>query len=215
MGKIIFCLLYIVCLLTTFSIHRVAKDAIECISEFRKCLRLFPKTFYGLMLRNIRKIRKNICTVIENKAGALHHLKCVRDERTSEKLHLVRSVVTGWTKVMTYIANENSPEVLLPYMCCAFHFLYDDSISKINEQCASTTGDQTSVFIMSFLKSAIDDMLDFGCATHKSLKFCQETMSSELQEFKKIYQIGLQEPFSVTPVVPLLKIATSLHLENL
>lgn len=168
-----------------------------------------------MVVRNVKKIRRKICSSDEHKKKSLHHFKCLSDGKTKEKIQLFRSVVNGWTKVATYIAKETSPDIIIPNLCCSFHFLYEDSVFLLNEQCSATTGNETAEYIMNFVKSGSDDLMDIGCATHKSLEYCRKTMPNELQIFKNLSDTGRKEPFSVTPVVPLLKIATNLDLVNL
>jgi hypothetical protein len=165
-----------------------------------------------MIVRNVRKTMNKMCTSENDKQEALYHLQCF----SVEKLPLLLSVVTGWTKVMTHIAGPDTrSDDIIPNMCCAFHYLYDDGIRMLNEQCASTTGNATAEFIIGLLRSAVDDILDIGCQTHKSKEYCDTNMPNEMLLFKNLTEIGMKEPFSVTPIVPILKLATNLHLENL
>jgi len=108
-----------------------------------------------------------------------------------------------------------SQEIIIPNLCCAFHFLYDDGIRMMNQECASTTGNETAEFIIGFVKSFVNDLLEIGCGTHKSLEYCEQTMPSEMTVIRNLTEIGRKKTFSVTPIVPLLKIASNLDLETL
>ena len=68
----------------------------------------------------------------------------------------------------------------------------------------------TGDFVVGILKSAVSDILDLGCAKHHSLQVCQKAMPTQIDVVKMLLVKGLTEKFFVTPITPLLQIASNL-----
>ena len=185
--------------------HKI-KATVDCVHDYRSCLKLFPKTFFGIIMRDVRKTAKRICSSQDEKSLAVEHLRCFDSK---EKLNLFRSVVSGWTNVLNYV-NTIPPNNIIPNLCCAYHFLHQHGIATINDTCLNITGPMTGDFVVGILKSAVSDILDLGCAKHHSLQVCQKAMPTQIDVVKMLLVKGLTEKFFVTPITPLLQIASNL-----
>lgn len=182
------------------------RSTVDCVHDYRSCLKLFPKTFFGIIMRDVRKTMKKVCSSREQKSLAIDHLRCFDSK---ENIQLFHSVIGGWTKVLTHVTTLPSNDII-PSMCCAYHYLYHHGINTINQTCIDITGPSTGDFVVNIIRSAVSDLLDLGCAKHHSLQVCQMMMPQRIQEVSEVLTQGLKERFVVTPIAPLLQIASNL-----
>lgn len=136
----------------------------------------------------------------------LRHLKCF----DPKNIPLLYRLMNGWTKVLNYIADDINPDVIIPNLCCSYHYMLFEGMARVREECTNRTGPETGKFIMSVIESVVSSAVDLGCGKHNSFQVCQELMWPEMQFFFNLTLVGMDEPFLVSPIIPLLKIAENL-----
>lgn len=151
------------------------KGELICIRSFgTTCLKLFPKTIFGLIRKNVEKVYKQLCRTQAGKEskllflkhfnlnlnlpGAIQHFKCFKPDN----LPILHAVVDRMTMFVDFVAKNATDDQLLPYLCCAFHIFFEDTKLLVDELCANITGKGTSEFILDIIRTVVTDAVDLG-----------------------------------------------------
>lgn len=186
------------------------KGTMACLSEYgRSCLRLMPKTLYGVMARDARKALRTMCSDAAAKGRALRHLACFR----RDKLPFYYDMVNGYTNVLVHLSR---PEIPVPEVigscCCAFHLLHETSVRVIDGECNGVTGLQTGAFVGGLVRTIASSALDVSCGKHSSIAVCQQLQPDAMALYARLLREGQTSgkrfPFSM--IVPMVKILNNL-----
>ena len=156
-----------------------------CVRDYGKsCLKLFPRTIFTLVRKNVERVYRNFCHTKEGKEMAIKHFSCFKPQN----LPVLHSVVDRITLTLEYIAkNVTDDNQILPYMCCAFYTFYQQTQIIVDGLCLNTTGPDTSQFVINLIKAVVTDALDLGCGKFGSYKKCQENLPQGIQVFNSIF----------------------------
>ena len=183
------------------------KGTISCLSEYRVCLKLMPKTLYSVMTRDAKKTMKGICSSPENKKKALTHLKCF----SKEKLDFYYRMLNGYTNVMVHLSKpEIQLQELIGSCCCAFHVLYNNGVETIDRECNALTGQETGVFVGNMVRTMAASAIDVSCGKHSSLDVCNQLQPKEMKLYQQLLEEGQKKRFTFSMVMPLVKILNNL-----
>ena len=178
-----------------------------CVIEYRSCLKLVPKTLFGVMVHDAKKTMKSICSSPQNKRKALHHLKCF----DRNKLPIYYSMLSGYTNVVMYLAQGSIPlPDLIGSCCCAFHQLYQDAVQVINGECFNVTNADTGVFVGNLIRSVVSSAVDVACGKHSSLEVCNQLQPDQMRSYLRIMEEGQRKRFPFSPVIPMVKVLNML-----
>lgn len=72
------------------------KETVSCVSSYRQCLKAFPKQLFNIVVRDIKKQMKLICSSSAKKKEALGHLKCFEEKHRE----FLIGVLNGVTNVL-------------------------------------------------------------------------------------------------------------------
>jgi hypothetical protein len=160
-----------------------------CVRDYgRSCLKLFPRTIFTLVRKNVERVYKNFCHTKEGKESAVKHFSCFKPEN----LPVLHSVVDRITMTLEYIAkNVTDDNRILPYMCCAFYTFYRQTKIIVDNMCLNKTGPETSHFIINIIKAVVTDALDLGCGKFGSYKKCQDNLPEGVQVFNDIFSTSI------------------------
>ena len=159
-----------------------------CVRDYGKsCLKLFPRTIFTLVRKNVERVYKNFCHTQEGKEAAIKHFSCFKPQN----LPVLHSVIDRITMTLEYIQfNVTNDNDILPYMCCAFYTFYRQTRVIVDNMCMNTTGPETSTFIINIIKAIVTDALDLGCGRFGSYKKCQENLPQGVQVFNDIFSLN-------------------------
>ena len=180
------------------------RSHMDCLFEYRTCLKLVPKTLYGIMARDAKKTLKQICMNPAAKKQALDHLKCFSDEN----FNLYYRMLNGYTNVVMHLSKTPEPELpqLIGSACCAFHALYKNGYDMISHVCDGVTGKATGQFVGGLVRSFATSAIDVVCGKHSSVEVCNQLMPKQMQAFEQQVKEGQGMRFPFSPVTPLVKI---------
>lgn len=179
------------------------KSTMQCLVEYRTCLKLMPKTLFGVMARDAKKALKQICTTPENKRTALAHLKCFN----KEKLPFYYSMINSYTNVLVHLSSPGIQlQELIGSCCCAFHLLYREGVQTVDRECNAVTGLETGVFVGNLLRTIASSAIDVSCGKHHSIEVCNQLQPNEMKLYRQLMQEGMNKRFSFSMVLPLVKI---------
>jgi hypothetical protein len=188
------------------------KGELICVREYgRVCLKLFPRTIFAIVRKNVEKVFKSFCTTDSGKATAVKHFGCFKPEN----LRVLHSVVDKITHTLQYIEKNTTDVQIIPYMCCAFYTFYHETQIIVDNMCLNVTGAETSEFVINIIKAAVTDALDLGCGQYGSYKKCTENLPEGVQIYTQIFQQNaymnstLDVP-TFSPVIPMIAIAKRL-----
>ena len=188
------------------------KGELVCVREYgRACLKLFPRTIFTIVRKNVEKVFKSFCTNHSGKEAAVKHLQCFKPEN----LAVLHSVVDKITHTLEFIQKNTTEDQIIPYMCCAFYTFYRETQIIVDNMCLNTTGPGTSEFIINIIKAIVTDALDLGCGQYGSFKKCQDNLPTSVQIFASIFQHDkyLNSTYPVppySPVIPMIAISKRL-----
>jgi len=192
-----------------------AQTTFKCMIEYRKCLKLFPKTYFEIMIKTVKRTMNKICLDPKMKREVLHHLKCL-DEET---LPLLYTVMDGYTRVLDYVVANLTLSQVIPSLCCGYQYLTDDGLKLIAAECDPKTGvNSTGPWIMAMINSLSSDAVDLICGGYRSLSVCQARQPEILSTINQIItesRLPGRPKLPYTPVIPLLRLADKLSAVTL
>lgn len=188
------------------------KGELLCVREYgRVCLKLFPRTIFTIVRKNVEKVFKSFCTTPDGKATAVKNLQCFKPTN----LAVLHAVMDKITHTLEYIEKNTTDIQIIPYMCCAFYTFYRETQMIVDNMCLNTTGPGTSEFIINLIKAIVTDALDLGCGQYGSYKKCTDNLPDGIRIFTQIFQ---HDAFSnstyavppYSPVIPMIAISKRL-----
>lgn len=139
--------------------HRI-KGELLCVRDYgRTCLKLFPRTIFTIVRKNVERVYKSLCVTVEGKSTAVKHFNCFKPDN----LPVLHSVVDRITTSLEYIQFNVTENDILPSLCCAFYTFYHETKIIVDNLCLNTTGPETSDFVVNLVKAVVTDALDLGC----------------------------------------------------
>lgn len=185
------------------------KAMLDCLKEYRICLKPFPKTLFGVVVRDARIVLKNVCSPA-NKKETLGHFKCFQKENLERYHHMMH----GYTNVVVHLTRPNvHVEALIGSACCAFQVLAKDSKEMVGKLCNPLTGMQTGEFVVNLVRSFMNSALDISCGKHKSIEVCTELMAQEVALYKQLMMQGMRKEFPFSPITPMIQILNILDTQ--
>lgn len=136
------------------------KGELLCVRDYgRTCLKLFPRTIFTIVRKNVERVYRSLCQTVEGKTTAVKHFNCFRPDN----LPVLHSVVDRITTSLEYIQFNVTDTDILPSLCCAFYTFYHETKMIVDNMCLNTTGPETSDFVVNLVKAVVTDALDLGC----------------------------------------------------
>lgn len=114
----------------------------------------------------------------------LHHMTCIKDEKTSEPAHQCSDKWTIMIKMISKNVTESSKQ--LPLFCCSFHLFRECLIERVNELCRNSTGPNTAKYIEGTISDAVADFMDLACNRHQNKQECEKNQPRGMARLMRI-----------------------------
>lgn len=139
------------------------REQMQCVRGYGKCLKLFPRQIFGMVLGNIRKLFKETCDSESGRQQFLKHSLCLRPEHLP-KMH---NLIDRFTIQLSYVANNVSKDGKIPYICCAY-FLNQVHLRKtVSNMCDAITGPSTTEYVIGMFNRVVSEAIDLGCGKYR------------------------------------------------
>lgn len=190
-----------------FILFSAIQDTVECVSQYKRCLNSFPKTLFGLLIKDVRATLRDICEDDQSKQQMVESLLCFNDTL------IFRKILDGWTNLLNYIADEVPIEShqILPNLCCSYQYTVEINRRALEKLCGPEMSSGTYPWVKQILNAMVKSAFDFGCSRHNSIDACKVRLPRTFRLYKTLTIEGRKNPLPITPVVPLLKLITKLN----
>ena len=135
---------------------RIASERIKDV--LKACLRPFPKTVAGLMVRGARRQIRIRCGDLRDRQAIVHHLSCLRQPGRLGRLH---DLMDLYNRKLVYLRDNVTAERMLDLTCCHYFKLRSELI-------AAATGFGCNAEAVRYLTTLLDEMLrdaiDVACS---------------------------------------------------
>ncbi|RWS09973.1 uncharacterized protein B4U79_09300, partial [Dinothrombium tinctorium] len=158
------------------------KKSYQCVRRFGKCLRLFPKQVFTMLLRGGKKVIKERCDTKNGRKEFLKHTKCLRFPDIFDYNKCADKGVI----VLNLINKTASVSELIPALCCAFHDIVNCLEVKGEEHCANYSGPGTGRYVSGIANSVVKDVIELSCGQRKSLEQCYKYEPKWMKQFDEI-----------------------------
>lgn len=186
------------------------KSDVSCVYEYRSCLKLFPRTIFNMIIKNVKSnVIKNLCDTKEGKSEFIKHMSCF----DPTNIQLLHQIINNLTVIIDHVAVKSSDELIIPSLCCGYFKIQEDGLSLLNNLCMNKTGPGTAKFAMSLMRSVVSDSVDLGCGRYSSKKACDELLPDVMKTFGEITAPPTDGPLIMRPytaIVPMLQVADRL-----
>lgn len=153
-----------------------ANDKIKDV--LKTCLKPFPRTVAGMIVRSTRKVTKMSCTDGKEKAAVVSHLSCLLGGNKIDKYH---DIMDTFIKKLAVIKRKVPTEKQIDVVCCEYLVGKDDLEAVTKQFCppASVT------YAMNLLDRMMKEAMDFVCFQYQ-------------QDARKCLPVHTSHPLNVT-----------------
>ena len=186
------------------------KSEVQCVNEFKPCLKLFPRTIFNMIMQNVKsRVIKNLCDTESGKKEFIKHMSCF----DPTNIVILHQIVNNLTVIVDHVATKSSDELIIPSLCCGYFKIQEDGLRILNNLCSNRTGADTAKFAMSLMRSVVADAVDLGCGRYSSKKSCDQYLPEVMKTLGEITDPQPNEPFAMRPytaIIPMLTVADRL-----
>ena len=187
------------------------KEHIKTISDYRPCLRAFPKQLFSMVLANAKKNVKSICTTSKQRTQLVDNLKCFTNETWPEFVQLGYDI----TSLVDYLANLDNIDNIIPGLCCGYHLIMEVGREKISSLCSQQgVGSSGPEYFLGLVQAAMSDAIDMMCGAYATIDMCEKKNPDLVQEVKMAQNTTANNSYNHTMVIPFLKVIDRIDRET-
>lgn len=202
---------------------RNLNETFKCLSGYSKCLSRVPRIIYSWVYLHIKRtIQHDVCHHEHTREDILYHGMCFRMDTSGNGTHnhhhhhhthntsMIRDILDKGTVMSMYVLERVPLKDLIPWGCCGFYTMFDVGKQLVDHYCHDKTGNETGNFVMHFMKSAANELLDFACRPkYDSVENCEKNSPSAMKILRQLTS-GEVPRQKYSPIIPLIKIAERL-----
>jgi hypothetical protein len=164
----------------------------------KSCLKPFPKTVAGMILRGTRKVTRENCSNATVKAEIVRHLRCVRDDNRIDQFH---DVMDKMAKQLYMIKTKVPVEKMIDVSCCAYIARKADLEANLKKFCppASTT------YALDMVDRMMREAMDFVCGQYQ-----QDAGKCAIIEKKYPFNEKENRKDTLSVLIPMLDVMTEI-----
>lgn len=165
----------------------------------KTCLKPFPKTVAGMILRGTRKVTRENCNSSEEKAAIVRHLSCIKDGNKIDKLH---EVMDKMNKQLCLIKRTVPVDKMIDACCCAYIARTNELESVTRSFCPPSSVN----YAMKLVDRMFKEANDFICSQYQ-----QDTRKCIAIE--KAYPLNVTKDTrkeNVSVLIPMLDVLTEI-----
>lgn len=180
---------------------------IKEINRFKPCLKNFQRTVFGLLVVNMKKAAKSICSSELELIKAVKHSQCFGPENHKR----IYASANKFTIVVESAINSTNSTQMINRLCCGYLGAVDRMSKELNSVCASKsrgTGD----FIQHLVRMIASESIEMMCGLYPDINTCSSKSPQVMQEVNKA--LDQAEPlYSFTPFTSFVKLIAKLDEE--
>ncbi|RWS26217.1 hypothetical protein B4U80_00127 [Leptotrombidium deliense] len=186
---------------------RDMQESLKCVRKFGRCLKLFPKQVFTILVRGGKKVIKDRCDIKRGRKEFLKHTQCF----SRPEVYDFNRCVDKASIILNFVSTNATTPELIPALCCAFYDVVDCLKRKGDEYCIDKTGPETGEYVSNTAKTVVSEVIELTCGQRKSLEDCQKHEPKWMKIFEQLGSPFEQiKPQKLGIFYPLIKVAKRL-----
>lgn len=186
---------------------------IKLWTEYKPCLRPFPRQLYSIVLSSARRQSKKICLSKESRVEVVDALKCVSS--SNESFSDAQQIGHQITSFVTYLVNISDINHVIPSLCCGYRVMLNHAIDTLNDMCGRQhVDDEKSKYLVAMIENILSDAIDMMCSTYQTIEICHEKVPRLMYDMEMNMNETLNVTYNYSAVVPILDMINRIDAET-
>ncbi|KAI1288471.1 hypothetical protein HDE_09328 [Halotydeus destructor] len=177
----------------------------KCLRSYgNKCLRLLPKTLFGIAVKQVDKQFKRFCFTPEGQKELLENIQCLQNDYV-DIINFYMNLITNY---LDHIADNVALDEIFPHVCCVYFTLTEKVRVTIVQHCKNDAGNSTADFLVGLANAVSGDLVEMACGKrYATAQQCEQNLPQSADAYRRVEdRVKMLDKKDFSIIAPIIKV---------